>query len=215
MNNQLKIVLVFFVGILPFLFNGLLNSQLLPNYIIIYWVFEFIFWIFLPFFVFIYSLRNNLIDFSIFGYFNTNKFVKEITFIVFVSIGFFLIYFISQKLSHIIFMENYFTLSFQYHDTIPKNQFLKLVVITYHSISAGFVEEFYYRGLLGVSIKGKKYILISSSFFSIVHWENGIYTMFPAFIVGILAAWIYYKYKKLWPLIIGHSITDFIYYIIW
>jgi membrane protease YdiL (CAAX protease family) len=85
--------------------------------------------------------------------------------------------------------------------------------VTIGAASAGFVEEFIWRGYgitrLEVLTKSPwKSILISSLGFGFWHLNpfNIIYT----FLVGLFFGWVYTRQRSLVPLVLGHWLTDFV-----
>lgn len=57
-------------------------------------------------------------------------------------------------------------------------------------------------------LRGVAYIVISSIVFAGAHWEGGLPNLAETFTVGIFAATIFRLTGNLWPLIVGHIITD-------
>ncbi len=106
---------------------------------------------------------------------------------------------------------------FTYHSVIPSHEALRILVAIYFALSAGIVEELYFRGLI-YKISGYYttptiiYILASSTLFSLVHWEGGISNVLSTFVFGFIAAMIFLWVKNLWPLIIGHIYTDYVWF---
>ena len=118
-------------------------------------------------------------------------------------------FFIFDYIACIIFPVNYLQQVFNYSKAIPNNFLLKSIIVIYFSITAGFVEEFFNRGLFSKIISNPiLYVILSSVIFCSVHWGNGIQNIFSSFCYGIVCALFYLKYKNIWPLIIGHLLTD-------
>ena len=73
-------------------------------------------------------------------------------------------------------------------------------------IVAPLAEEVFFRGFLFPAI-GRRYglvwgIVVSGALFAIAHVGSG--GLVPAFILGILLAWLYWKTGSLWPCILTH-----------
>jgi len=73
-------------------------------------------------------------------------------------------------------------------------------------IVAPLAEEVFFRGFLFPAI-GRRYglgwgVVVSGALFSIAHLGSG--GLVPAFILGILLAWLYWKTGSLWPCILTH-----------
>ena len=215
-NRKLFISLicfVFFVGLI----NGLINSYILNNPVL-YWGFEFFQWIVIPLIVLLLLIRygslrlqNIGINREIFG-------KKSIFFVVMVCIIIcsvdYLIYSLIYSFSqHFFNTTPYFT----YHSVMPANDELKILVAIYFGLTAGVVEEFYYRGLFYQASHffahpSFWYLMISPVAFSLIHWEGGLASVVSTYIFGILACLFFLWTKNLWPLIIGHTYTDVIWY---
>lgn len=86
----------------------------------------------------------------------------------------------------------------------------------YFLLTAAFVEEIFYRGLLGLVILDAEsstasrifYVLIASLIFGFNHWDGGFYKVFVATYFGIVASLVYLKLGSLWPTILGHIAID-------
>jgi membrane protease YdiL (CAAX protease family) len=86
-------------------------------------------------------------------------------------------------------------------------------IVIVGAASAGFVEEFIWRGygitrLEALTKSSWKSILICSLGFGLWHLNpfNIVYT----FLVGLFFGWVYTRQRSLMPLIFGHWLTDFI-----
>ena len=221
MSKYTKLVALFVIGIVPFELNGIWNP-LLSNNLNSYWIVELISWLILP--TCMYLIGNNL------GLFNnkeigfhSNIFDKHYNVILLfiitaiVSPFLYLCYINFDRLALTVFPTNWGVVSFDYPNMIPEKGIGKLLVALYFALTAGFVEEFYYRGMLYKIInRGREstvyYILISSIIFSSVHWEGGVRKLLATFLFGIVCASIYRFLKNLWPLAIGHTLTVYILY---
>ncbi len=106
-------------------------------------------------------------------------------------------------------------LQFSFNLVIPDGA-LRVPVILYLAISAGFVEEVVFRGLTwsAVSVmeigrlKKAFYLILSSLLFAVVHWEQGLASVVGSFGFGFVAAAFYLQLKNLWPMIAAHSLAD-------
>jgi len=94
---------------------------------------------------------------------------------------------------------------------LPK--WLYIIII---GLSAGFLEEIYYRGLLFKMLLDKNMsvptiVWISSILFTLAHFEAGLHYM-PLYLTSaFIFALFYSRFRTIWPLIIAHSFVD-IYY---
>jgi len=104
---------------------------------------------------------------------------------------------------------------FSFSLVIPDGS-LRIPAILYLALTAGFVEEVTYRGLvwtaisrmnLGIFRKGI-YLTSSSLLFAAVHWEQGLASVVGALGFGFVAAVFYLQLRNLWPMITAHSLAD-------
>lgn len=96
----------------------------------------------------------------------------------------------------------------------PESGFGRILVAAYFAITAGIVEEIYFRGLafracemLPFSVP--LYLGLSPLLFALIHWESGAANTAATYVVGILAAATYVLLRNLWPLIVAHAYTDY------
>lgn len=101
--------------------------------------------------------------------------------------------------------------AFSYAEALPKGAMGKLLAL-YLAISAAFVEEIFYRGLLREVFLGKHdsierrilFVVVSAALFGLNHWSQGSFKMIATTYLGIAAALLYLRYRNLWYLIAGH-----------
>lgn len=106
--------------------------------------------------------------------------------------------------------------NFAYTDTMPEPVVKRLLTTVYFAATAAFVEEIFNRALpwlalskLGESLKIKViYVLATALIFGLLHWENGIHELWATGVFGIITAILYLYLKTIWPLVIGHFVTD-------
>jgi membrane protease YdiL (CAAX protease family) len=102
-----------------------------------------------------------------------------------------------------------------YGSMVPEG-WLHFPVVLYFAVTAGFVEEIFFRALplvyLGERFAGKipvaAYLIGSSVLFASIHWENGAHEVAATFMYGLLAGTLYLKLRDLWPLIGAHVLID-------
>lgn len=218
-NDRPVLYVAFGIVFVPAFFNGFYLGGVIGDPLL-YWFIEFVSWIVLP------SLGLYLIiSRSSFGLqdigFRMPRGSIEIS-AVLVSIPLVLIldrpihddawYFAST-----IFDDNFMHQGYDYKQVVPATGIMSVLVGAYFSLSAGIVEEVYYRGVLRKfwgdgAVSVFSYILMSAFLFSIIHWESGIYNVFATFIIGVLMASLYSYTKNIAPCIIGHSFSNWIYY---
>jgi membrane protease YdiL (CAAX protease family) len=86
----------------------------------------------------------------------------------------------------------------------------------YLAITAGIVEEIFFRGLpflyvierFPAKIPTGTYVVTTALLFGAIHWENGGHEVVATFIYGVFAAAFYLKLRDLWPLIGAHALID-------
>lgn len=217
-ESNLKLYWVLFLaGLIPFLLNGFINSKI-QSIPILYWSFEILIWTIVPVVVFYLAVKYASFRFSEIGI-NTNIFGRKSTFLV---LAFCLIF---PPITYVIYgLSINYSLSvfpggalFSYFDVIPKEGITRFIVILYFALSAGIVEELYYRGFIykiSQFYASPKlfYLTVSPVFFSMVHWENGVANIVATYIFGVILAIIFLSMKNLWPLITGHIFTDYVWF---
>jgi len=108
---------------------------------------------------------------------------------------------------------------FSFNLILPEGQ-LRVPVVLYLALTAGFVEEVIFRGLFWTAIsewqfkrfKPFIYVFSSSLVFASVHWEQGMAGMLSSFAFGIVAAMFYLRLRNLWPMITAHTLIDIYYF---
>ena len=53
-------------------------------------------------------------------------------------------------------------------------------------------------------------ILASALFRSVLHTYQGVNAVVGVFVMGVIFGLVYWKWRQLWPLIVAHSLMDFI-----
>ncbi len=106
---------------------------------------------------------------------------------------------------------------FAYRSIIPESEAKRTLVVWYLAISAGIVEELYFRGLLfkiSQFFRGSTsvYLIFSPLVFSAIHWEGNLSNMGASYIVGLLGCLVFLWLKNIWPLIIGHTFTNLLWF---
>ncbi|MCB4792299.1 MAG: CPBP family intramembrane metalloprotease [Elusimicrobia bacterium] len=217
MNNKKNtLIILFIIGILPLEINGFYNWYI-SRFPAFYWLVEVLTWILLPLSILTFGVKNKVFGFKDLG-FHSEVFDKKNSYLFFVSIlvvtflG--IVIDVSSYYSIKKILNNYGMLQFDYKGVMPKTGILSIIVLLHFCLSAGFVEEIYFRGMFRLlfnnSSKNKLlYVLTSSIIFSAAHWEGGIWNLFEGLMVGVFFAMAYLRLKNLWPLIIGHIACDY------
>lgn len=215
-NRRRSIAILLLIGISPFIFNGFYNP-LIYKYPILYWTLSLAAWIAMPLGIYLYSTRKGLFTRQDLGFivdFSTRQKTDNF-FLGMLCLPFLLhwLAFYFYDLAIELFPSSSGEMQFSYKWIIPRHGPNRYLIILYLGLTAGFVEEFYYRGMFRLIFKPGRfntflYILSSSLFFSIVHWESGIHSMFETFFYGLLAASAYVVIGSIWPLVVAHAFTD-------
>jgi membrane protease YdiL (CAAX protease family) len=102
---------------------------------------------------------------------------------------------------------------------VPKIGLLKLLVAVFFGITAGLVEEFFYRGLIAqllrtyVSPSKWLFLIVSTVVFASAHWAGGIGHVAGVALFGFGIGIAYLCTKDLRPLMAAHGIYDFVYFL--
>lgn len=107
--------------------------------------------------------------------------------------------------------------AFDYGAMLPSTPAGRWLSSAYYAIGGGISEEFYYRGILVALFleyrMGKAMIvLVVSSIFALVHWESGLFNIPTVFFLSVLLTAYYVRFRMLAPLIVGHFVTDLIFF---
>jgi membrane protease YdiL (CAAX protease family) len=113
-----------------------------------------------------------------------------------------------------------FASQFGYNMALPDNAILRAAVALFFSLTAGVVEEIFFRGLFRQIVSAllgptavKTYIFGSALIFGLAHWEQGSVGLYRATAFGLAAAILFLKLGDLRPLILAHALIDL--YIFW
>jgi len=202
------------IGIAPFYVNGYVNSHIAGTNPA-YWVFETFCWLVLPLVIFVILVRYAGLRMVDLGLHDKLGGRSALGFLIFVSL-------LLCPVGHLIYSGsfNYFTsilphtAIFQYQDVLPPPGPSRTAVAIYFALTAGIVEELYFRGLIFRACAGMRYpipayLLISPLLFALIHWETGPANTAAAYVVGLFSAAVFVALRNLWPLMITHAYTDF------
>lgn len=97
----------------------------------------------------------------------------------------------------------------------PSADILKWITIIYAAVSAAFLEEIIFRGILITTLK--KYIqrkwvivILSCLIFTFIHWCGGSGKLIFTFLAGLVFTFLYLRRGRLAEPIICHMIVDFL-----
>lgn len=201
------------IVIVPLLINGFYNP-LIARIPLLYWTVEAITWIVLPLIALIFALRST--DFVALGLHvrvcNRGGFHFGFALLVLPPLCYAAFQLISG-FSQWVFPAKHLPIFFSYRALIPSAGFGRVAVALYFGITAGIVEELYFRAIPFViaersGISKTMYAFGTSILFAAAHWEQDFSGIFNAFLGGLLLAGIYVFIRSLWPLIVAHCIVD-------
>jgi membrane protease YdiL (CAAX protease family) len=205
------------IGIFPFFINGYVNASI-AKWPVAYWTFELLYWIVIPATVLACLIRFGRLQLSEIGLSSTILGRRSIGLVILICIVFcaidFLVYYHAIRYLHTVLPNEGI---FQYKSVIPEGGIRRMLVVIYLALSAGFVEEIYFRGLLFkacsfVPSATLKYFVLSPLLFALAHWESGPANTAAAYVVGVVTAGAFLAMRNLWPLIAGHIYTDYFWY---
>jgi membrane protease YdiL (CAAX protease family) len=106
------------------------------------------------------------------------------------------------------------TVSF-YKEVVPQGPF-RAVAVLYLAVTAGLVEEVFFRGLPLLHLKMRfpagipkgLYVASTAIAFGAIHWQNGIHEVVATTVYGLVAAVFYLNLRDLWPLVGAHALID-------
>jgi membrane protease YdiL (CAAX protease family) len=198
--------------------NGWVNAKIHSN-LAIFWGFELFSWVVLPGIIFGYLFKFQHITWDDLGLHNKINRQKNLGTLVFLCVLAVLFTYPLDKIFTRIAVAfvGYIPPYFYYQSMQPNMLLLKWLSTIYFALSAGIVEELYYRGLfykIAESTSNPKllYLLLSPAIFAIAHWEQGMDNVLETYLFGIIASLFYLKFKNLWPLIFGHVVTDYVWF---
>jgi membrane protease YdiL (CAAX protease family) len=212
-NKRGILIILFIIAFIPF-FAGGFYYHLIKNNLVFFWSAEIVTWMIIPSITFI-LVKKQIINLEDFGFQIFSPSIKLFLHFIFIPIILSLIHHYSVELARVVFPNNYLATDFSYFEMYPQNFALVIVVTFYYAFTAGFFEEFLYRGLLYkiINYKNKNiilYLILSSLLFSLGHWAGGIINIIATFAFGIFCASYFAITKNIWPLIFGHFSYDII-----
>lgn len=215
-QRRAGIVLLLAAGLAPLLLNGFYNARVAQS-VPLYWVVELLTWVLLPALLFTAGLRLGLCTPAGLGLHGQLRGREDrrglLLAIAAVALAFPWAYSGSYALALWLFPHNWGYVAFEYQDMVPAAGPLRWLALAHLALSAGIVEELYFRGLLRTLFAdGRRgalaFVLVSAAAFSLIHWEGGVHNLFATLLVGLGAGAVYAWLRNLWPLVIGHALTD-------
>ncbi len=197
--------------------NGYIN-HLIAAMPFAYWSLELLYWIVLPVVIFSFLIHFCGLRLSDLGINGCIFGLHSVPLVLIVSVAFAPLSLWWYHKAYLYFSTHFPAEPFfAYQMVIPADPVLKQLIALYFALTAGVVEELYYRGLFFRFARCFKtpaavYLIASPLLFSLVHWEGGVAAMLAAYAYGLFAALFFLIMRNLWPLIIGHIYTDYMWF---
>lgn len=120
-----------------------------------------------------------------------------------------------QSWGESIFERNYLKLAFNYGSLIPDSGWRATVIWIYFSLTAGIVEELFFRGMLrrifGPGWRSTVFfVVVSTVLFSVIHWENGVNDLLATGAVGLLVGICYVWHRTILIPMIAHAVANLV-----
>lgn len=197
--------------VFPFV-NGFYNP-LLADKPLLFWTLDILHFIVVPSSVAIFLFTQSGLRFDHIGL-QWPKSITEWVKLSLHTIGFSLVFYVAANNLREFFANAYPSKPlFSYEWMIPAGITGSLLTTFYFGLTAGFVEEFLYRGLLVklfTQYGASSYVTVVAvaCVFAIVHWESGVDAMLAAFFISVVITAYYARFRLLFPVIMAHLIYD-------
>lgn len=202
------------LGIAPYLINGYINSKIV-SWPPAYWAFELLIWVLIPAVILVTAVRHAGLKLTDLGFSRTIFGKRSVALILVVAFLFCPIDYMVYA-NAIGYTRNVLPHEgiFQYHSVVPHSCAMRTLIALYFALTAGFVEEVYFRGFLFKALSFAPaqiplFLLLSPLLFAAIHWESGMANTAAAYISGLFSAVAFILMRNIWPLIAGHIYTDY------
>ena len=213
MNSSLRLNVIFLALFLPLFLDGFYNPIIAgtPG---LYWAIEFTTWILIPS-ISMYAFWRTGGKFTDIGFClppSAMGWFELLLSLTISTVAFLGIYSGAKLLGRSWFPQNYLLINFNYGSLIPHTGIAKTIVWLYFSLSAGIVEELYFRGILKSLFRSSNvlFVLISTLLFSAIHWEGGIHNLIATGAAGLFMCIYYIIYRNIYVLMLAHGFADLI-----
>jgi membrane protease YdiL (CAAX protease family) len=220
MRRRPQIAALLCLGMLPLYFNGIYNARLRGTPWL-FWIAEVGAWVVLPVLIVVFGARRGLFRLEDLG-FHTRVFRRQSPGLLVLAIV--VVGFLALPIDRPLVVWATRTVppapsgtAFQYEQVLPprgpSTGGYRLLAVAYLCLSAGFVEELYYRAMFLLAV-GRRwrmapvYLVLSAAVFAGSHWEFGMTKLVYTFAWGLVMGAIYLATGNLWPVIVGHVIVD-------
>jgi hypothetical protein len=220
-RERLELAALLAIGIAPFYLNGFYNSPLASSHRELFWVVEVGTWILMPLVLLLAGRRRGLYTAEDLGLMTAvrghGRGWAVWPLMAIVPLAMWKLDVVVAIWGHRGLPPGWSLPPFHYADVVPppgpETGWWRLLALSHLCLTAGFVEELYYRAAFDRLfprgwLAGFAYILVSSLVFACAHWEGGLPNLAEAFAVGVFAAAVFRATRNVWPLIVGHVVTD-------
>jgi membrane protease YdiL (CAAX protease family) len=206
------------LALFPHIATGLLNGLYYPGLITLnpglYWLADVFHFVAVPALCCLFLSRHGVRprDYGFRSMATGSSWAENCGLILFVTFIFWLGFDPISNVLYRIFWESAAPIPFS--QVLPEAQPWRWLVIFYAALTAGLIEEAVFRSLPWLYCSRRfrapelPYVLISSSLFGLVHWEQGIHLILAAGFLGILSSLLYITIRNIWPFVIAHFVTD-------
>lgn len=208
------------MGVAPFYLNGIYNPLLARSHLAAFWTVEVLTWIVMPAVLLFLGRRRGLFTWKALGLSTSVRGTRRpwlfVLLILVVSALFRWVDYSAAEWSQGL-PQIWTPAAFHYADVVPppgpQTGWFRLLALCHLCITAGVVEELYYRAMMDRLfprgwVGASAYGLVSSMVFAGAHWEGGLRNVAEAFVVGLFAAALFRLTRNVWPLILGHIMAD-------
>ncbi len=220
-RQRLQLACLLGAGIAPFYFNGVYNAWLAAHHREWFWRFEVAAWIALPAVILSIAGGRRLVscrDLGLTADVRGRRRPLEFLALLAVIVPVFIWMEISiDRWAFASLPQGWPHPSFAYAQVVPpagpETGWLRLLALLHLSVTAGVVEEIYYRAAFDRLFPRNRpgaaaYVIASSLVFAGAHWEGGLPAVVVALSMGIFGAIVFRSTGNLWPLLIGHVAVD-------
>jgi membrane protease YdiL (CAAX protease family) len=199
-----------------FILDGYFRHSLYSYSPALYWLFDGIKFVLLPAAILIWLGRRHGITPARYGMravAENESWVHFLGLTIFIAIMLYAVYIATHLFTWIILD---FPESTAFYKSIRPDGLLRVPVVLYYAITAGVVEEIFWRALpllylserFGKQLPKGAYVVTTAILFGAAHWENGPHEALATCIFGMFASAFYLKLRDLWPLIGAHTLID-------
>ena len=201
---------------LVFLVSGFFRRELYAYNAPLYWGFDLFKFVVVPVAVALFLAKRYRIQpkhYGLRGVADGETWLQFIGLALFLVLILDLVYYASWYIGWLIFRPENVT---AFYREINPDGLLRIPVTLYMAVTAGIVEEVFFRGLplhllerqFPNQVPRRAYVLGTAAAFGLIHWPNGTHEVLATFVFGLLAASIYLRLRDLWPLIVAHALID-------